>query len=488
MISNLNIKNFSIVKDINIDFHAGLNVIHGESGAGKSLILNALGILCGRKASPQLIREGEDKAIISMELDQVGLIQKIISKNKSIQSIDGEFVTVEELKSKIGDRIENFSQGEQEEIYTQDYQLTFVNQFCEDQVLKVRSAFTRWSEQFKLIESKKSNLSSIKEKAEFYNFQIEELTHLDLKSDEDLLLEELINAETNKDKIVSALSEISETTDSMKSQFEIIEKRVQTLSKLSVEFKVENIEGLRQFLTDWQNEVAQKSFDVEEYMGTQTLDELNSRAYELQKIKKKLGKSSINEVIEYRDKILLELQTLETFDEDLSKEEEILKSLTTKYLDESKSLHETQDIIIRNVSYSITPVLLDLGFTYVDLTVAWKELKTFSPNGIKQFEFLVSFNQGFEPQLLKKIVSGGEASRLALAMKLLSKSEGILILDEIDTGLSGNSVASMAKVLKSMESQIICVTHSPNIIDAADKKIEVYKEVIDGRTNSRIRF
>ena len=208
-------------------------------------------------------------------------------------------------------------------------------------------------------------------------------------------------------------------------------------------------------------------------------DDLNNRIYALQKLKKKMGCKTLREVIELETKILSEINHIENYPEILEVKTREVESLEKEYFKFCEILSKEREFVYKE---QVVPELIKnltlLGFDYIDLDVDHSKKSAISPNGLDDIEFKISFNKGFSTNPIRKIVSGGEASRISLALKLLKNDGRTLILDEIETGLSGETLRKLAHSLKtvSQDSQIICISHSEEIIGYADKKIKIYKE------------
>lgn len=494
LIKYIKIKNFSLIKDIEIEFNPNLNVIYGESGSGKSLLLNSLYILIGGKSSSDLIREGEDKAVLECEIDGVGVIQKIIGKSRSIQSIDGENITLVSLKEKLNELIENFTQGEQEEIYTRDYQMDFINLFIEDKSLpeRVQKKYKEFIDSSNELETYIKKVEEEKSKKEFYDYQLSEIESLDLKSkDEEEELNALITLHSSKEIILAESDSLLFELNSIETTISKINARISKLeSKYSISLPILDIYdiGLSSHIKKLEDELYSKTQQYYHLEDEYSLDDLNSRLYKIQKLKKKLGKANLEEIIQYKDIISNIISNIDNSEEEiLSKKARVavlgkeLELLCNELADQQKDAVEFQ--LIQKLSLTLN----SLGFEYAKVEGNWTILSSPTPKGNKIPELYVSFNRGFETKPIRKIVSGGEASRLSLAFKMLSKDNHILILDEIDTGLSGESLNSVANVLKSIKSQIICVTHSKEIIACGDKKIKIYKEDVNGKTQTKVK-
>lgn len=493
LIRYIKAKNFSLIKDIEIEFSDGLNVIYGESGSGKSLLLSSLYILIGGKSSPDLIREGEDKAVLECEIDRIGVIQKIIGKSRSIQSIDGENVTLNYLKEKLNNLIENFTQGEQEEIYTRDYQIEFINLFIEDTTLpeKVQKKYKEFVDKSNELETFIKKVEEEKSKKEFYDYQLNEIESLDIKSkDEEEDLSHLITLHSSKENILDETNALTFELNSIETIISKINTRISKLeSKYSLRLPILDIDeiNLTSHIKKLEDELYSQTQQYYHLEDEYSLDDLNSRLYKIQKLKKKVGKANLEEIIQYKDTLIEYISTIDNSEEEiLSKKANV--TIIGKDLELlCNELGDQQKTAVFELIPMLSLTLNSLGFEYAKVEDKWTILSSPTPKGNKIPELYVSFNRGFETKPIRKIVSGGEASRLALAFKMLSKDNHILILDEIDTGLSGESLNSVANVLKSINSQIICITHSKEIIACGDKKIKIYKEDVNGKTETKVK-
>lgn len=481
MIENLSIKNFSIIKDIEINFKNGLNAIHGESGSGKSLILYALNCVLGDSCSPSVIREGESKSIITCIINDK-YFQRIITQNKSISSIDGENTTLKNIKVLRDTNVQFHLQGSQENLYSYDYIINFIDSFISKDTLKelnlLYDTYISSKNEYELF---LQNNEDIGNKIEFYKFQLKDIEEIDLKKDEDTKLEYDINNYNNLSKKL-AIEEYC------KNEIQKIIKSCNDLSKQLNEYDYE-FETFLSFINDLEIKI-DNNIDQLNQISELSIDDLNQRLYDIQKLKKRLSKKTIEDIFTYKSYIINEINNYENKDEHIKHLQEVCLQNENKYLELCNTISDMRKEVCENIKNQLLKILITkLKFDYVDIDIRLNKLDKYTYKGLDHIDILISFNKGFSCMPIREIISGGEASRLSLAFKLLKNDNKILILDEIETGLSSNTLLELSNTLKeiSLESQIICITHSKEIINNADNKIEVYKTETQNKTETKIK-
>jgi DNA repair protein RecN (Recombination protein N) len=482
MIENLKIKNFSIIKDIDVKFDKGLNVIYGESGSGKSLILYALNSLLGDTCSSSIIREGENKCIITSDINNKSL-QRIITENKSLSSIDGENTLLKNIKVFRDQNIQFHFQGSQQSLYQAGFVLQFIDSFIKDNDI-INEVKLNYNEYLKNKESYENLINYNNEsesKIEFYKFQLKEIEEINIKENEDIELE---NSISNYNNIHKQLS----TQENCKDEIQRIIMSCNNLSKQLDDKYVYEFENFLSFINELQIQNDNKINELN-HISEMSIDQLNQRLYDIQKIKKKLSKKTIQEINSYREFILDEIKKFENKEDLLNDYKNKYELSEKEYLISCNKLSDTRKKISGSVHLWLYTVLLNqLKFDYVEINIDINKLDKYTDKGIDDIQICISFNKGFSPLPIKDILSGGEASRLSLAFKLLNNDSKILILDEIETGLSGNTLLELSNTLKEISSkcQVICVSHSKEIIDYADNKIKVFKAEIQDKAETKI--
>lgn len=482
MIENLSIKNFSIIRDIEINFTHGLNVIHGESGSGKSLILYALNSLLGEPCSSSVIREGEKKSIITSLISNK-YFQRIITENKSISSIDGENTTLKNIKIFREENVQFHFQGSQENLYNSDYIINFIDSFISYDILNELSiSYDNYIFSKNEYELFIKNNEVIENKIEFYKFQLKDIEEINLQLNEDIKLENDILNYHNFSKQLSI-------QDNCKNE---IQKIIQSCNDLSNQLNNEydnEFENFLSFINDLEIKIDKNIKELNQ-ISEMSINELNQRLYDIQKLKKRLSKKTIEEIFTYKDFLINEINNYENKDDYGKKLEETCLQNEKKYLDLCDTISGIRKNVSSNIKIQLLNILLNkLKFDYVDIDIQFNKLNKYTYKGLDDVDILISFNKGFTPMPIRNIISGGEASRLALSFKLLKNDNKVLVLDEIETGLSGNTLIELSNTLKeiSVESQIICITHSKEIIDNADNKIEVYKSTTQDKVETKIK-
>lgn len=477
-IKNIRIQNFVTLKDVTIEFTDKLNVLYGDSGSGKSLIFLAIEMILGENASSKLIRENENKAIIECEIENLGFVQKIIEKTKTYTFLNEKIISNTELKTKIN-KIKVFTQGSQQEVYDKEFQYELVNQFLRNEEKEVKNLYYTIKNLQKEIEDLKNEKIKIEEKKSFYEKQLKEINLLNPKENEDEELEEKIQDKREKEKFLTEqyiyLNHLKIAKENLKS--------------------IENFKEKEEILDFFEKYEKKILSSLDEYNNRSDVYvygySLSKRSLRLDNLKKKLKKSSIKEVLEYKSFLENELKKLENSDETIHLKENELKKITENFYEKASDFHKKQNDTLKDLLEKSKEYLYKLDFSYIDFQIVWNPLEKFSERGFNDFEIYVSLNKGFSVKPLKEIVSGGEASRLALVFNILSnKNEEnyLLLLDEVDVGLSGESLKNLSEMLKNINSQIICISHSKEIIDSGNKKIYIFKEEKNGKTETKVQY
>ena len=479
MIESISIKNFSIIKDLEINFEPGLNVIYGESGSGKSLILYAISIIFGESFINSLIREGEKKSILTCYTES-NCYQRIGSKlNTAVCSIDGVNVPLKSIRAIRNDILQIHSQGEQEELYSKAFQLSYIDGFLKSEIKNiVLQTYDKYNEELEKLQALKDKYEKESKQQEYYLYQIEEIDKVKpFQEDEEQILEEQINNQILLEKSQESLNLVKGRLESILDNYQSLQGYLERIKDLSQFNEIVTDSLLDESLV---KELLYKIDDVlSENSSDTNQDDLNNRIYLLQKLKKKLGCKTLKEVIDLENTIVSEINEIENYPEILEEKSKEVEFLEKEYFRFCEILSKDRELVYKEI---IVPELIKnlnlLGFDYIDLDVDHTKKTSFGPNGLDDIEFKISFNKGFSTNPIRKIVSGGEASRISLALKLLKNDGRTLILDEIETGLSGETLRKLANSLKavSQDSQIICISHSEEIIRYADKKIKIFKE------------
>jgi len=514
----LNIKQFGIIESATIELKNGLTVLSGETGAGKSMILAAISQLSGQRTSTSYIRYGEEKASVEgvfdfpknkevinifkdLDLDledEVIIIRRdIYSSGKSVCRINGTIVNLSTLKKVAVYLLDMHEQHDNQILLVEKNHLNLIDSFNKEEIKKVRTEYKEKYKEYKVVTEKIENLkqqeSDILQKVDFLKFQYQELTQMKLKKDEDISLEKDIDYLENFEKVNTLAYSI---TDGIDGEYGILSKLAEIKSNLgelsrynsNFEEKYEEITNLYYILDDLKYEVSSYTDDIE--YDEEKLDRLIFRMDKIKNLEKKYSRS-LNDLIIIREEIKEELEELENYEENYDKYIVEQKNI----LAELKSLGDKLTTIRKKTAQKLESLIQEeLKFLYMDkstIKVDFKD-KEYASDGKDDVRILISANLGEPLKSLSKVASGGELSRVMLALKIIfsrSIEATSIIFDEIDTGVSGRVSQRMAEKMYQLGvgSQVLCISHLPQTTALADTNLLISKEVIDKRTLTSIK-
>lgn len=518
MLIQLNIKQFGIIESATIELKNGLTVLSGETGAGKSMILAAISQLSGQRTSTSYIRYGEEKASVEgvfdfpknkevinifkdLDLDfedEVIIIRRdIYSSGKSVCRINGTIVNLSTLKKVAVYLLDMHEQHDNQILLVEKNHLNLIDSFNKEEIKKVRTEYKEKYKEYKVVTEKIENLkqqeSDILQKVDFLKFQYQELTQMKLKKDEDISLEKDIDYLENFEKVNTLAYSI---TDGIDGEYGILSKLAGIKSNLgelsrynsNFEEKYEEITNLYYILDDLKYEVSSYTDDIE--YDEEKLDRLIFRMDKIKNLEKKYSRS-LNDLIIFREEIKEELEELENYEENYDKYIVEQKNI----LAELKSLGDKLTTIRKKTAQKLESLIQEeLKFLYMDkstIKVDFKD-KEYASDGKDDVRILISANLGEPLKSLSKVASGGELSRVMLALKIIfsrSIEATSIIFDEIDTGVSGRVSQRMAEKMYQLGvgSQVLCISHLPQTTALADTNLLISKEVIDKRTLTSIK-
>ena len=535
MLKSLSIKNFALIDELEIEFGSGLNIITGETGAGKSIIVDAFSLILGERANIEDVRSGSEKAIVEgvfslsgnkkvMRLlgkagieyeDEIIVRRELNLKGQSRAFVNDTPVPVSQLKD-IGDSLADLhGQHEHQSLLRPETHIDLLDDFGGLETL-IRNFQTSYRELENMISELKDLVSrrdGLREKRELYSFQIREIDSVNpLPGEIDKLESELKileNAEKLYDATAKLYSLLYDSENSIHDQLVIVRNQLEDLSQIdrSFEPQKEECEGAKAVVDEITRFVQSYSSKIE--FDPQRLEEIRERLGVLTMFKKKYG-GSLEAAIEYREKIGEEFSLAENFDEAILKLEDGIAKSRASLSDAASRLSAKRREVAERVSGSIGGVLAEIGIEKAKFDVEisnriykgddrrfkpfvkmGEEFYETTEKGFDQVEFYISTNVGEEPRPLAKVASGGEISRIMLALKtILAKGDRLplLVFDEIDTGISGRVGAKVGKNLKNLSEyhQIIAITHLPQIAGQADAHYRVEKIVKGKRAVTRV--
>ena len=509
MISTLHIKNIGIIDDISINLNNGLNILTGETGAGKTLIIDSLGIISGERFSKEMIRKGEDYSFVEACIylpenenavdGNIIVSREIYSNGRNMCKINGRMVTVNELKMFMGNIIDIHGQHDNQQLLNPATHIEYLDSFGTKEISVLKEEYKQLYKQYKYIKIElKNNYGDEKEKQrklDLLKYQYDEIEKANLKIGEDEKLEAdrkiILNSEKINESLNIADLEISEhAIDSINTAIKALEKIENLDSKY---FK--NLSALKSSYYDIQ-EISRDISSLREniFFNEQERENLEARLDLIFSLKRKYG-NTIEEIVKYKEDLKEEINQIENIDEYNNKLKKELEEISLKMYDISKKLNLLRNKYALILEDKINKELTDLEMKNAKIKIISKfnENKDYNSNGLDEVEIYIQTNIGEDAKPLYKIASGGEMSRIMLAIKnVLSNVDvvPILIFDEIDTGISGAAAKSVGEKLKSISNlhQVLCVTHLASIAAKGDYNYYIYKEVEKEKTKTKVNL
>lgn len=518
MLINLHVKNLALIKEADVDFSKGLIVLTGETGAGKSLLLGSVNIALGNKVSKDIIRTGAQFALVEltfqvdevcasklkqmdifMEEGNIITVSRKISESRSVSKINGETVNVNVLKKVMGMLVDIHGQHEHQSLLYVSNHLNILDKYAKKKmadILKGLSAeYGNYTELKSRLSSYNIDEAQRMREIEFSMYEVNEIENANLIPGEDEELEEQYKKLSNSENIVETLSSVYGLIgyDSMQSAGELISKATQEISSIS-NFD-EKINGFKETLFDIDSVCRDLSAEISDYTGELEYDprevsRISERLDTINHLKLKYGKT-IDDILQYQDKKQSYLDELNNYSEKIDQ----IKGLITESREKLQVLSERASKIrktaAKELENSITDALKDLNFLSVDFKINITKKDKITDKGFDNVEFMISTNPGEPVRPLAKVASGGELSRIMLAIKSLLAGEDeieTLIFDEIDTGISGKTASMVAEKLAKISAnhQVICISHLSQIAAMADSHYLIKKDVEDNSTATNI--
>ena len=506
MISTLHIKNIGIIEDLSIDFNEGFNVLTGETGAGKTLIIGALGIIAGGRFSKDMIRNGEKYSFVEASIfcpenpnsidGNIIVSREIYANGRNSCKINGRLATVNELKEFMGEYIDIHGQQDNQNLLNPSKHIAYLDDFIGDEILTLKANYIELYKRYNEINNElDKNYGDDKEKErrlDLLNYQLKEIENAKLKIGEDIKLNQEHNLMKNSEKLQENLEEVDENLSNQ--AIESVSNSIRCLEKIAscgelYEEKLSELKNIYYEIQELARDVSNMKEDI--FFDEEERDNVERRLDEIFSLKRKYG-NSIEEILKYKEKLEAEINEIENLDEinnKLKKEKEAIKERMLDLCTEMNSIREKYANIISN---KIILELKDLEMGNATLRVAVEKLDNFNSNGLNKVEFMVCTNKGEEEKELCKIASGGEMSRIMLAIKtVLAEVDKVstLVFDEIDTGISGKAAKAVGEKLKTISNnhQVMVVTHSASIAAKGKYNYYISKKTLNEKTYTEIR-
>lgn len=507
MITTLHIKNIGIIDDLSIDLNQGLNVLTGETGAGKTLIIDSIGIISGGRFSKEMIRKGENTSYIEICMYEpnskesidgnIIVSRQIWANGRNMCKINGRMVTVNELKDFMKRYIEIHGQNDNQTLLESKTHLMYLDSFIGDKIIEIKRKYYEKYQRFNEINIElKANYGDEKErerKLDLLRYQISEIEEANLKENEEEILEEKRKIMLNSEKISNNLNKADEaiqnsSIDSLSIAIRALEK-IEAIDK-NYEKVSSNLKGIYYELQELARDISNYKEDI--HFDEQERNKTEERLDLINSLKRKYG-NTIKEILEYKKEIQEEIQHIENLEDYNNKLKSELEQIQNEMEEMSEQINKIRVKQAQKLSESINLELKDLEMKNAKINVKVEKQENFNKEGKDKVEFLISTNLGEDEKELIKIASGGEMSRIMLAIKkVLSDTDKtpVMIFDEIDTGISGNAANAVAEKLNSISKfhQVLCISHLPNIAAAADYNYFISKKVTNERTNTNVKL
>ena len=518
MLHNLYVKNLALIDEIEVEFTKGLNILTGETGAGKSIILGSVNLALGGKYSADIIRKGAEYGYVELTFfvenktqaealkrkdifpeDGVVVLSRKLMSKRSISKINGETVPIALLKDAASILIDIHGQHEHQSLLYKKNYLTILDAFAKENIKQVKEklakAYLIYKEQKEELEEALTDEKERNKEIGFLEFEIQEIRQAKLSKQEDEMLEETYRRMTNGKKIVGNLEEAYEYTGGTNSETasEAISRALRCMQEAAgcdeqAQEMFQQLAEIDSLLNDFNRELSdyKMSFDF----SKETFFEVETRLNEINRLKTKYG-NSIEEILEYCDKKeerLLKLQDYDAYLAKLKKKMEDAEAAVKCYSGQLSLLRKEQSA---KLAEAIQKGLHDLNFLDTQFEIVFRELETYTIQGTDEVEFMISMNPGEPVRALGDVASGGELSRIMLAIKsVMAEKDQIetLIFDEIDVGISGRTAQKVSEKMSFIgrNHQVICITHLAQIAAMADAHYAIEKQVEDGVTKSKI--
>ncbi|QWB99341.1 DNA repair protein RecN [Mycoplasmatota bacterium] len=525
MLKKLKIKHFAIIDDLELDFYSGMTVLTGETGAGKSIIIDAISLLLGERADKTMIRSNAEEAIVEgvftieghalknlldhYEIeyhDEIMLSRTISKDNQNAIKVNNQRVTLKIINEMSAFLADIHSQFDTSQLIHPEQYLKLIDNFRKDKVLEYLSAYQNHLDQYlsayKAYENLKNKRQKSLQELDLYQFQLKELSNLELSEGELEELNEKVNVLNNIDKINYNLAEsysmindqgILENLYHIKNNIDEISGTTKDLKDIS-----ERMNNLYYELKDLNDEIEYNQ-EALEYDPSE-LETMNQRINELEKIQKKYQKS-ISELIIYQEELTDMIDEIENYDELIIKKEMQVETKHKSLVNQAVQLSNLRKTIAKKITIEIIDTLKELEIKHADFRIDFEDFKfdnvfdrdVFKQDGVDRVDFMISTNKGEPLKPLSKTASGGEMSRVMLTFKtIFAKSQKIptIIFDEIDTGISGYVAKQIGRKISQTAkfAQVISITHIPQVVAEGIHHLCIKKDIIDDKTKISVAY
>jgi len=516
MLSHIHINNLGIIEDLEIDFDKGLNIITGETGAGKTLIIGAIHMICGNKVSKDSIRNGKDKAFVEAlfyvenrelkealanmgyDSDEIIISRELLATGRTIAKVNGRLVTIAELKELGEILVDLHGQHDNQSLLNPKKHIEVIDNFAGKELAKLKDEYLKYYDKRKNILNDIERLGGNPEQRlrtiEFLKFQIDEIENAKLKSNEDEELIEKRKVLANSEKIIKNLSYSYDAISLDGGAINCLEKIISKIDEIStIDKKYEKFsEILNEAYYRMEDAKSSLASEIDSlYIDEDELNRVEERLDILSKLKKKYGNSIENILISYEN-MRKEYNELCNSEEMVSKLHSELDKTENILREFSEKINEKRRNVADKLESRLIEILKELEMPKSKFKINITKLDKFMTDGMDFVEILFSSNLGEEVKPLSKVASGGEISRIMLALKnVLANTDiiPVMIFDEIDTGISGKAGFAVGEKMAEIaeNKQVICVTHLPSIASKGNQNYYISKGNIDNKTVTSVK-
>ncbi|WP_297813797.1 DNA repair protein RecN [uncultured Finegoldia sp.] len=522
MLNSLYIENFAIIDKINVDFTKGLNIITGETGSGKSILIEAFELLLGKRFDKSFIRDMSRKTIVEAtfiitdpvkikNIQELGydvedgtiIISRIVDSNlKSINKLNNRSITLSTLKLLMAKLVDIHGQNGTQSLLNKDFYLDLIDSFNKDKSNEIKRKLKKIIEDISSYKKfyKSFNISNEERdrQLDIINYQLDEMSQIDLENIDEESLENEYNKLSNVNLIKNNLNEVlllysddSYNQNDINSMFNLIISKINAIEEFDGEVKTlkNDVEKIYYDMDDLFSRISSYASNI--YQDEFQLNELENKINILTNLKRKYGKS-IDDIIAFRKNLQKRVEELNEISDNKSRYKSLIENKKLEGLKLSDELHFFRIKTVEKLEQLIVKNLIDLNIKHADFKVHFAKMTEFNENGYDELDFLIKTNLGQDFKPLSTIASGGEISRVMLGFKsVISDFEDIdtLIFDEIDTGISGRTALVVGQKLIDLSSnkQVISISHLPQIASLSDNHILIEKIDINDETKSILK-
>lgn len=501
MLKTLTVENFALIENVTVEFGAGLNILTGETGAGKSILIDALGAALGNRLGVNKIRKGFEYLRVAADFSVEGKIitveRKISRAEKNSITLDGKLITLAALKKFCAAFVDVHGQNKSLELLHEEKIYSLIDDEKISAELKnFQGLYREFNTKVRSLSKKLSAREENLQRLDFLRWQEQEISSANLKANEDEELNAEIKKLSHAEKIAEHVNKSAQILNG--EDFDILTALARAEKNLDIAIRYDDkLNSARQLLEDAEINLREAYEEIRDYgesldFSPERLDELQARSDIIFKLKHKYG-ATVNDILQRLDKIRVEIAEAENFDSDVEELQKNISELEIQTKLCAKELLKLRQESARTLSAAIELEIRRLGMPQAQFEIIVEPSEKLSAHGGDKADIKFSANVGEEKLSLSKVVSGGELSRIALAIKTISAgradSAETMVFDEIDAGLGGVTAKTVAESVAKISRgrQVLCITHLPQIASMADFHLQITKSEVGGRTITTVK-